>query len=123
MGSVLKERKLKELGITHVPTTNGMPNHSKQELRHFYKKHGIQHKFVSGEDDVDYDMIDNHYEDCKVFFQQVKKTSNGKVVVHCAAGRNRSALLAAAAMLVLDDEDAALLQVVKTAAAKSGEWS
>ena len=118
--SLSKEDRLMDLGITHVLTTNKMTYLEQLEKR--LKRMGIIHCVVEGEDEIGYDMIGNHWETCKEFIHQAKHPPFGKIVVHCAAGQNRSALIVAAALLTLDEENEkpTLLQVIKYLKAKRG---
>lgn len=104
---------LKETGITHVLTTNKMPEYQLQNLSSQLKVVGIKHLAVPGLDNESYNMIGNHLEECRLFLQQAQKA-----VVHCAAGMNRSGLIVGAAMLVL--EQMALLDVVRLLKTKRG---
>ena len=98
------------LGITHVLLTNvmepGEVEYFRSELEHF----GINHHYVGGHDEEGYDMIENHWDECRNFLQHVYD-SEGKVVVHCVGGRNRSGLIACAALMVF--ERITVLDVVK----------
>lgn len=107
MISLLNAKKLKDLGITHVLTTNKEepPAYSPlfNELRRKLKLLDIIHCAVEGVDETGYDMLGKHWKTCKEFIEQAKREygENAKIVVHCAAGMNRSGLIAAAAMLTL----------------------
>mmetsp|Transcript_106907 Transcript_106907/g.159842 ORF Transcript_106907/g.159842 Transcript_106907/m.159842 type:complete len:222 (-) Transcript_106907:591-1256(-) len=115
--SVRKGARLKELGITHVLSTNAMPERHVETLREEYDRYGIQHCHVKGLDEDGYDMIENHWAECEAFFDQVYE-AGGKVVVHCSAGVNRSGLIAAAVWLLV--EDTTLLEVVQSLKNKRG---
>ena len=106
---------LKGLGITHVLSTNCMPDFVLKALQDDLDRHGIQHGYVPGHDRIHYDMIGNHWQDCEAFLEQVR-LRKGKVVVHCSAGMNRSGLIAAAAML----QQFTLLTLVQHLKAKRG---
>jgi protein-tyrosine phosphatase len=78
---------------------------------------------VSGEDEKVYDRIGNHWNECQTFLEQVRKETNGKVVVHCAAGMNRSGVIGACAVAVLlstEDDTTMLLEVVRSISATQG---
>ena len=111
MMSLLNAKKLKDLGITHVLTTNKEepPAFSPlfNQLRSKLEQLDIIHCAVDGEDVNGYDMLGKHWETCKEFIVQAKREygDNAKIVVHCAAGMNRSGLIAAAAMLTLCDQE------------------
>jgi protein-tyrosine phosphatase len=118
---------LLQLGITHVLTTNGIRGEwEREEYERPFKASGVvvQHCIINGEDEEGYDMIGRHWEECKRFLEEVQKHPNGKVVVHCGGGENRSALITAAAMLLLDkNEDGerrTLLDVVRSLKSKRG---
>lgn len=62
----------------------------------------IAHGYVGGVDIIGYKMIEYHWDDARSFIQeclQQTESQNPKIVVHCAAGTNRSALIAGAAMI------------------------
>jgi protein-tyrosine phosphatase len=97
---------LKESGMTHVLSTNVMDDHELHNLKTQLQLVGIEHLAVSGVDQESYDMIGHHWEStCHDFLRKVSQLPNGKVVVHCVAGINRSAVIAGAAMLVLEGMD------------------
>merc|ERR1712038_615755 len=106
------------LGITHVLSTNSMCDESKKTLQKLVANTGMKHYLVSGEDEEDYDMIQNHWDECLAFLKSVKEDENAKVVVHCVAGINRSGLIATAALVVL--ERMPLLDAVKLVKSKRG---
>jgi len=106
------------LGITHVLSTNSMCNESKKTLQKLVVNAGMKHYLVPGEDEEDYDMIRNHWEECLAFLKSVKEDDNSKVLVHCVAGINRSGLIATAALVVL--ERMPLLDAVKLVKSKRG---
>uniref|UniRef100_A0A7S2I1G1 Protein-serine/threonine phosphatase n=1 Tax=Helicotheca tamesis TaxID=374047 RepID=A0A7S2I1G1_9STRA len=93
--------KLKDLGVTHVLTMNGMPAAQRDWLKDKIQGAGIVHKYVSSEDSEGYDMIGKHWDECKEFLETVRG-AGGRVVVHCAAGINRSGLIVCAAQMVLE---------------------
>jgi len=103
--SLSSTKRLMDLGITHVLTTNKMEasSHSLERLVNRFKRIGIIHCAVEGEDEVGYDMLGKHWQTCKEFILQAKHEfgERTKIVVHCAAGQNRSGLIVAATMLTL----------------------
>jgi protein-tyrosine phosphatase len=117
LNSVRKGARLKELGITHVLSTNNMPPKLVNTLREEFDRFGIQHCHVNGVDESGYDMIGNHWSECEAFFNKVYE-EGGKVVVHCSAGVNRSGLIAAAVWLLV--ENTTLLEVVRAMKNKRG---
>ena len=102
---------LKELKITHVLTTNFLPTYQRQNLKSQLQVVGIQHYYVGGIDDESYEMIGKHWNECCRYLKKCKEARGCKVVIHCAAGINRSGLMAAAAMMVFEDLE--LMQVVR----------
>ena len=98
--SVMKFDRLTAMGITAVLTTNKIVRDDDLwRLTAQLSEHDIQHGYVGGVDIVGYDMMKYHWDDAKAFFQQALAHDKPKIVVHCAAGTNRSALLAGAALL------------------------
>ena len=121
-----KSPTLVELGITHVISTNEMKPSDLKSIRRKLGSVGIQHFYVDGRDIEGYNMIPNHWNECRQFLEnQVRKnpqakegTTLPKVLVHCRQGQNRSALIACAAMMVLEQRP--LLDVVTNIKAKRG---
>ena len=109
------------LGITHVLSTNAMETHELEHIRSETERFGMQHYAVDGHDEDGYNnkggynMIENHWGECRAFLQEVQE-SGGKVVIHCVAGKNRSGLIACAAIMVF--ERLLVLDVVKLAKKK-----
>jgi protein-tyrosine phosphatase len=110
---------LLDRGISHVLTTNKM--YSAAELKKLKKRlsdAGIQQLVVSGQDYHGYDMIGNHWNDCRTFLEEVRNKGNAKVTVHCAGGHNRSGLIVAAALVCI--EQMALLDAIKVLKERRG---
>lgn len=103
--------------ITHVLSTNYMPDEKVRLIQSMLGDQGIQHFYVGGIDEEQYDMIGLHWEECKRFLKEAKD-SGGKVAVHCLGGHNRSALIASAAVMVL--EKTPVLDVVRYVKSKRG---
>ena len=106
-------------GITHVLTTTTMDPRQLRSLKRKLDTANIQHFYCPGQDYEGYDMIGNHWHECRPFLEHVRNSvPQGKVVVHCMAGMNRSGVTAAAAMMCLEQKD--LLEVVQVLKAKRG---
>ena len=56
-------------------------------------------------------MIKRHLEECQSFVNKCKQVKNGKIVIHCHAGINRSGVIMAAVYML--DEKKNILDVVK----------
>eukprot|EP00568_Trieres_chinensis_P005327 CAMPEP_0183307294 /NCGR_PEP_ID=MMETSP0160_2-20130417/17245_1 /TAXON_ID=2839 ORGANISM="Odontella Sinensis, Strain Grunow 1884" /NCGR_SAMPLE_ID=MMETSP0160_2 /ASSEMBLY_ACC=CAM_ASM_000250 /LENGTH=149 /DNA_ID=CAMNT_0025470849 /DNA_START=244 /DNA_END=693 /DNA_ORIENTATION=+ len=82
---------------------NPIPPHQLEDLASKLTAVGIPHKYSPGEDDEEYDMIGEHWSSCREFLLEARN-KGGKVVVHCAAGMNRSAVIACAAHMILERE-------------------
>lgn len=98
---------LSNLNITHVLSLNTMPDAMVQDMADLYQSRGIVHRYSPGQDEEDYDMIGNHWEECCAFLQEARNNAaagggSGVVLVHCHAGINRSGLIVAAAYMVLE---------------------
>lgn len=98
LAGVLDIGRLLQLGITHVLTTSGRTPQIKAAASMFAKA-GIVHLVVSGEDEEDYPMIQNHWGECSQFIAAAQE-GGGKVAVHCQAGINRSGVVVAAATMI-----------------------
>lgn len=105
-----------ELGITHVLSTNRTPPQVLESLYWELRSNEIDHYYVSADDLLSYDMM-AHWEESRDFLQQCR-SGEGKALVHCAAGMNRSGTIAAAAMMHFGKMD--LLQVARELKAKRG---
>lgn len=116
--NVRSKKTLKEMKITHVLTVAGMPTFHREFLESTFESSGITHRYIPGEDEEDYDMIGNHWEESREFLEDARNCG-GKVVVHCMAGMNRSALIACAAHMVL--EQTPVLEVIRNCIAKRGK--
>ena len=56
-------------------------------------------------------MLSQHLERCRAFYAECKSTENGKMVIHCQAGINRSGVITAAIYML--EEQMHVLDVVK----------
>lgn len=114
MPSVLKLVNDNPLGITAVLTTNKVVrNEDLWGMTAKFSEKDISHGYVGGVDIIGYDMMKYHWEDAQQFIEEslLLHSSNDKeekegggtctprIVIHCAAGTNRSALIAGAAMI------------------------
>ena len=112
---------LHRLGITHVLSTNAMETHELEHMKSETERFGMQHYVVNDHDEDGYNneggynMIENHWDKCRSFLQEVQE-SGGKVVIHYSGGINRSGLIACAALMVF--EQRCVLDVVKFAKKK-----
>ena len=108
MPSVLKVERLQALGITAVLTTNKIVR--QEDLWNMTAKlaeHDIAHGYAGGVDIVGYQMIKYHWLEAAEFIEESLQNDgkDPKIVIHCAAGTNRSALMAGAAMLLFRNTD------------------
>lgn len=121
------ERLRQEFGITHVLSTNRMPPQIIESLYWELRSNEIDHHYIAADDQLSYDMM-AHWDECKQFLQECRdyrveegcdeNPQTGKVLVHCAAGMNRSGTIVAAAMMHFGKMD--LLQVARELKAKRG---
>lgn len=96
--------KLKRLGVTHVLSVNGTTPHEAKRAKESWEAAGIIHLRVSGEDSEGYNMIGNHWKQCREFIKNARATNHGRILVHCVAGINRSGLIACAAHMHFEQE-------------------
>lgn len=115
--SALNINKLKNCRITHILSVHAVAPREELYYQDRLEGTGIIHKRVSCDDTEGYDMIGRHWKTCLEFLKQVKN-NNGRVVVHCVAGINRSGLIACAAHMVL--EQLPLVEVVQHCLQKRG---
>lgn len=94
-----KISQLQTLGITSVLN---MAGHAlKAETAKEYEKYGIKFKRIDAEDENDYDLLGNHWDEAYEFIKSSTEDGKGKCVVHCVAGINRSGLIVAAYHMLL----------------------
>jgi len=85
--------KMKSLGITHVLNVGGPT--AAMRLPDSYKSVGIKYKIIDALDEPSYPMLDEHLEECLEFINDARQ-NQGKCVVNCQAGCNRSGVIVAA---------------------------
>ena len=159
-----EEQLAKELGITHVISMNRMPPNKLETFYWTLRSNDIDQLYIDALDTIDYNILDNHWDECCTFLQQIVNGNNrindnnhgddddsnnnnnkkddgeqeeeeeerlneedeevdeqeeeqqlgvpkyNKVLVHCAAGMNRSGLIVAATMIYFEQMD--LLDVI-----------
>jgi len=93
--SVESVQKLQSRGITAVLNMAG-PLALKRKTIQAYKNQRIQYKRIDADDEHDYALLQKHWQEAFDFIKSTTKNGNGKCVVHCVAGMNRSGLIAAA---------------------------
>ncbi len=93
--SVQNVKKLECLGITAVLNLAGSRALKKETIESFMEK-GIDFKEINADDELFYPVLENHWQEAYSFIQSSIANGNGKCVVHCVAGINRSAVIAAA---------------------------
>mmetsp|Transcript_78314 Transcript_78314/g.227182 ORF Transcript_78314/g.227182 Transcript_78314/m.227182 type:complete len:208 (-) Transcript_78314:251-874(-) len=109
-------RLSKDLGITHVLSTNRMPPNILETLYWDLRSHDVDHYYVAADDLLTYDMM-QHWEECRDFLQTCAD-GNGKALVHCSAGMNRSGTIAAACMMHFGKMD--IVEIARTLKQKRG---
>jgi protein-tyrosine phosphatase len=104
--------KLKALGVTHVLSVNGTTAYEENIMQESLESVGIVHRRIAGDDQEGYDMIGNHWDDCRAFIEDAREGNEvAKVLVHCVAGINRSGLISCAAHMCFERET--VLKVVE----------
>ena len=108
-----REHEPTAIEYTAVLTTNKMWNADDiWKLTAQLSELDIDHGYVGGVDIIGYDMMKYHWEDACAFItanlKQAPSNRKPKIVVHCAAGTNRSALIAGAAMIAFSPDAAAV---------------
>ena len=98
--------KLNKLGVTHILTCASLCSLS--DLPDDMVKYKI-----NASDFHEYDIIQQHVKVCNEFINKCKKHKNGKILVHCMAGCNRSAAITTAYLLSTDGEDMHFLQAIE----------
>ena len=94
--------RLKAMGITHVLTMNALPSTEQQNrLEWSFREVGIDQSYVPAYDVEGYKLLEYHWDECEKILRECRE-ANGKIVVHCAMGQNRSALVVGAALMELE---------------------
>lgn len=93
--SVESIRALEENGITAVLNMAG-PLALKRKTIGLYKTKGITYGRITAMDEPDYPLLHRHWQEALDFIKASTEKPNGKCVVHCVAGMNRSGLIVAA---------------------------
>ena len=106
-------RLIRSLGITHVLNCAAVVSRDRDTKSLVYDKDsGIQgYQEFAARDHVKYHIM-QHFDQAKAFLDHVKEV-NGKVLVHCAQGINRSGAICVAYMMI--DQWVTLLQALKKA--------
>jgi len=90
--SVENISNLQELGITRVLNLAG-PMALKRNTIRAFKQNSITYKGIPAEDEEDYPLLANHWDEIQAFLHGDDTTdSSGNCVIHCVAGINRSVL-------------------------------
>lgn len=95
VSSVEAVTKLEALGITAVLNMAG-PVALKHKTVQAYESLGIRYKRITADDEHDYPLLRNHWEEAHDYIKSSTKNGKDKCVIHCVAGINRSALIVAA---------------------------
>ena len=86
---------LRNLGITHVLNVAG----AEAAWPEVAQSVDAVYKQLNGEDSEVYPMLEQHWHEAWQFVQAAFAKPDGKVLIHCFAGVNRSGLLATAALM------------------------
>ena len=86
--------KLKARGITAVLNMAGTEAFFSKNRMQAFETNGIQYKKIDADDEYDYPLLRKHWQEAFDFIQST--TKDGKCVVNCVAGVNRSGLIATA---------------------------
>ena len=93
-------RTLEALGVTHVLNAAGPFQRGPVED---YAARGIAYEELGGEDEEGYAMLESHLDAARAFVATARP--DGVVLVHCAAGLNRSGVVVAAERMLSTRED------------------
>lgn len=105
---------LKSMGITHV--INMASSYCSSGMKRC-KKYGIKVLKIDAEDEIGYKILSSHFSEVYNFIESAKNI-NGKCVVHCVAGVNRSGVIVAAYKMI--KERLSVLDVVLHCRLKRG---
>mmetsp|Transcript_15574 Transcript_15574/g.31093 ORF Transcript_15574/g.31093 Transcript_15574/m.31093 type:complete len:267 (+) Transcript_15574:178-978(+) len=97
--SVQNVEKLQYLGITAVLNMAGTRALKEETINEFVKM-GIAFKQINADDEPFFPVLENHWQEAYDFIQSSVANGNGKCVVHCVAGINRSAVIVAAYYMI-----------------------
>ena len=97
--------ELKSIGITHVINTIEKYSHtinsrkeSQEYIKLLYEKENMEFMGFTSDDDDGYPILD-HFQAVYDFIEKARK-NNGKCLIHCVQGRNRSGVLATAYVMI-----------------------
>ena len=96
VGAAADVEGLRSLGITHVLNAAG----GEVAWPEAAQAVGAAYKQLDGEDREAYPMLQRHWHAAWEFVQEACAMPNGKVLIHCFAGVNRSGLLATALLMI-----------------------
>ncbi|KAK3279891.1 hypothetical protein CYMTET_12241 [Cymbomonas tetramitiformis] len=96
-GSALDTFLLQALGVTHILNVAGPAGN--QTLLADYPHFGIKYLQLDGQDEEDYNMVSLHHNEASEFIREAREVE-GKCLVHCVAGINRSGVLVAAELMI-----------------------
>jgi protein-tyrosine phosphatase len=98
---------LKSMGITHLINTIEKYSETTQSIKEssgsisnksLYEKENISYMGFTSDDDDGYPIL-KHFDDVFSFIETARQ-NNGKCLIHCAQGRNRSGVLATAYVML-----------------------
>merc|ERR1712218_67641 len=92
-------QRLLDLNITSVLNMAGPMALPKKTIKAL-KASNIGYHRIDAEDEFQYPLLEKHWEEAKRFIDESIQNTDGKCVVHCVAGMNRSALIATAYYMV-----------------------
>lgn len=102
--------ELKSIGITHVINTiekysEAMfsKKESRESCKSFYENQNIEYMGFTSDDDDGYPILDK-FEAVFKFIEKARK-ENGKCLIHCVQGRNRSGVLTTAYLMIKNQID------------------
>lgn len=106
---------LMKLGINYILNCASL---EVQLDKNFYEKNGLNVNFLSfpADDDINYDMT-QHLSEAMNFIEDCRK-SNGKILIHCLMGINRSGFITAAH--IMEQKHFGIVQTVNFIRSKRG---
>ena len=112
---------LESLGVTAVLNMAGKQAQLCKSTIKAYETRGIRYKRINAEDDENYNLLQNDWDEAFEFIKASTRDGSGKCVVNCVAGINRSGLIVAAYYMMTTQSN--VLETVKHVRKQRGNFA
>jgi hypothetical protein len=97
-----------------------LAGHTKEDHIWEYGELDVTYHRIEADDDEGYPMLDLHLDACQNFISKAKD-GNGRCLVHCEAGLNRSGVIVAASAMLENQDN--VLETVNTLCMQRGDFT